>query len=345
MGGCDWLEFGRLRGSTLLTVPTGAGSFALTKLRCAAEKGGVQFGGNIRTMDGGGLPQSALLLIGSGAKVLRYEADLGLNEHESDLAYRHDPRLLVKLAEAHRMIGKAEDLLWPGKRPRAQVAILAPRSAELWDKTISPAPGYLAEEANVYRALQKANVPADFVEEDDLSPKGLGSYKVLYVTEPNIPAEFQKGLLAWIQGGGTLAISQGAGAADRYNDPCDILAKDPVNVGSGRVVRFNWTPGTFSEPISGKMISPVQAAKIVPPVTVDQPMIEALMLLSDSGAAVTLLTSSGKAQTEIRITVRIPFKAKSVESVKQGKLNFTQTEEGVQCSLPLDAADIVLLRP
>ena len=37
------------------------------------------------------------------------------------------------MAEGHRMIGVAEDLLWAGKKPRAQVAILSPRSAQMWD--------------------------------------------------------------------------------------------------------------------------------------------------------------------------------------------------------------------
>jgi hypothetical protein len=37
-------------------------------------------------------------------------------------------KVLPQMAEAARMIGKAEDLLWPGRRPRPQVAILAPRT-------------------------------------------------------------------------------------------------------------------------------------------------------------------------------------------------------------------------
>ena len=63
------------------------------------------------------------------------------------------------------------------------------------------------------------------MEEDDLSLKGLAAYKVLYVTEPNIPVEFQKGLLEWVQKGGTVVTVTGAGAADRYDDPCDVLSK------------------------------------------------------------------------------------------------------------------------
>ncbi len=132
-------------------------------------------------------------------------------------------------------------------------------------------------------------------------------------------------------------MSKGAGAFDRYNDPCDILSRELVSVGKGRVVHSVGTPGSLSEVIAG--------ANIVRPVTVDKPMVETPLLLSEKGAAVTLLNWKGVPQKEVTITVRVPFKAKSVESIKQGKLTFTQTEEGIQCVLPLGAADIVLVRP
>ena len=37
------------------------------------------------------------------------------------------------LLQAHGMIAHAEDLLYPGKRPAAQVGILFPRSSFVWD--------------------------------------------------------------------------------------------------------------------------------------------------------------------------------------------------------------------
>ena len=36
-------------------------------------------------------------------------------------------------AHAHRLIGAAEPLLWPAQRAVAEVAIIYPRSASLWD--------------------------------------------------------------------------------------------------------------------------------------------------------------------------------------------------------------------
>src|SRR5262249_1647874 len=52
---------------------------------------------------------------------------------------------------------------------------------------------------------------------------GLKPYRVLYVTEPDIPVEGQRGIAAWVQGGGTLVSGAGAGSGDRYDQPCPVL--------------------------------------------------------------------------------------------------------------------------
>ena len=76
----------------------------------------------------------------------------------------------------------------------------------------------------MYLALQHANIPVDFIEEEDLSPSGLAPYRVVYVTEPDIPEEFQKELGTWVEGGGTLIAISNAGAMDRYDEPSTILS-------------------------------------------------------------------------------------------------------------------------
>ena len=74
-------------------------------------------------------------------------------------------------------------------------------------------------------------------------------------------------------------------------------------------------------------------------------MVEAPLLLSDKGAAVTLLNWTGEPIERLSVTVRVPFTARSVESVRRGRLAFQKVKEGVTCSLPLGAADIQMLRP
>jgi len=449
MGGHDWLEFGRMRGSTMLWTEDWFGdgqapqwSFYSAKLRCAAQKGGVEFGGYVIPRTAGqrqdGIVQKILTVIGNGGKGLEYFV-FGPEYNFPGNCYSENVKVLPQMAEAHAMIGTAEDVLWPGRVPQPEVAILSPRSAEMWDCKNVPIPNniiydatntnlnartvdYMAEVFNLYTALQHANIRADIVEEDDLSPARLAPYKVLYVTEPNIPAEFQQGLLEWVKGGGTLVMVSGAGAYDRYNDPCDILSKGigiaeaprermiianlaavaeackgtyqgaaftiygpcgtfltpPAEgviascadgtpavvqraVGQGMVYHFTWMPGLsyvksqtgntnglpsgFSTTIRDMITAPVKAAKVASQVTVNQPMIETPLLLSEKGAAVTLLNWTGTDQQKLTLYARVPFKAAAVTSVKQGRLKFTQTDGVVNCTLPLDEADIVMIKP
>jgi len=449
MGGHDWLEFGRMRGATMMWTEDWFGdgqapqwSFYSAKLRCAAQKGGIEFGGYVIPRTAGqrqdGIIQKILTIIGNGGKGLKYFV-FGPEYAFPGNCYSENAKVLPQMAEAHRMIGVAEDVLWPGRVPQPEVAILSPRSAELWDCKNVPIPNgivydatntnlngrtvdYMAEVFDLYTALQHANIRADFIEEEDLNPSRLAAYKVLYVTEPNIPAEFQQSLLQWVQAGGSLVMVSGAGAYDRYNDPCDILRKGlgiveaprermiianlnavteackgdyqgaaftiygpcgtfltppaegvvatcgngaPATVqravGQGTVTYFAWMPGLsyiksqngntnglpsgFSTAVRDMITAPVKAAKVASQVTVDKPMIETPMLLSEKGAAVTLLNWTGENQPRLVLYARVPFKATKVESVKQGPLNFTQTDGVIYCTLPLNAADIVMIKP
>ena len=220
-----------------------SGRFYASKLRSAAEKSGVVFGGYVVPRAAGdredGILQKILTLVGSGAKVVNSYV-FGPEYSFPGNCYSEKPGMLRKLAQANMMIGAAEDVLWPGKRSHTRVAILSPKSSEMWDAKSIAIPtqisdatntdlnrstvDYMAEVADLYLALQHANIPVDFIEEEDLSPSGLAPYQAVYVTEPDIPEEFQKELVAWVEGGGTLIAISSAGAMDRYDEPSSILA-------------------------------------------------------------------------------------------------------------------------
>jgi hypothetical protein len=447
MGAQDWFEFGKLRGGTMLWTedwfPDNQAyqwSFYNAKMRSIADRNNLQFGGYVvgRIAGGreGGIMQKALSIAGSGGKAIHYYW-FGPDYNFPGNCYSEKPDVFRKIAEANRMIGAAEDLLWPGKQSRPQVAILMPRSAQAWDARDIQLPtqiqdatntnlnndtvDYMAEVFDLYLALQHDNIPVDFVDEDDLSAKGLEAYRVLYVTEPNIPTEGQDGLSEWVRGGGTLVEITGAGTYDRYNEPSRVLsnlsgiaeqprermlvssldalktvargkgsqgeftvagargnitgAREGVeatfedgsaaivqrSAGRGRVVHFAWTPGLsyvksstgtkdnlpvgFSDSIRRWIVYPLQLAGVQKPVTLSLPMVEAPLLLSKDGAALTLLNWRGEPLSALNVTAQVPFKVKSVECIKRGRITFKESKDGISFSLPLDAADIVMLRP
>ncbi|HEX8650598.1 MAG TPA: beta-galactosidase trimerization domain-containing protein [Pyrinomonadaceae bacterium] len=447
MGAQDWFEFGKLRGGTMLWTedwfPDNQAyqwSFYNAKMRSIADRNGLQFGGYVvgRVAGGreSGIMQKALSIAGSGGKAIHYYW-FGPDYNFPGNCYSEKPDVFRKIGEANRMIGAAEDVLWPGKQSRPQVAILMPRSSQAWDAKDIQLPtqiqdatntnlnndtvDYMAEVFDLYLALQHDNIPVDFVDEDDLSAKGLEAYRVLYITAPNIPTEGQDGLGEWVRGGGTLVEITGAGTYDRYNEPSRALstlsgitehprermlvasidalktvakgkgsqgeftvagargnitgAREGVeatfedgsaaivqrSVGRGRVVHFAWTPGLsyvksstgtkdnlpvgFSDSIRRWIVYPLQLAGIQKPVTLSAPMVEAPLLLSRDGAAITLLNWRGESVSALNVTAQIPFKVKRAESVKRGRLTFKESKDGISFSLPLDAADIVMLRP
>jgi hypothetical protein len=448
MGGHDWLEVGRMRGGTMLWTEDWFAdkqayqwSFYNAKLRSIADRNGLQYGGYVVGSVSGdreaGIMQKALGIVGSGGKAVQYYW-FGPEYNFPGNCYSENPQLLRKITETNGMIGAAEDVLWPGARPRPQVAILMPRSAQAWDAKDIELPlqiqdatntnlnsetvDYMAEVFDLYLALQHENIPVDFVDEDDLTAKGLEAYRVLYTSAPNIPTEGQEGIGEWVRnGGGTLVTITGAATHDRYNEPSRVISNlsgiteqprdrllvssldalkavargqgsqgeftvsgargnitgskegaeatfedgSPAviqrTVGKGRVVHFAWTPGLsyaksqtatkdglpvgFSESIRRWIIYPVQLAGIQRPVGLSLPMIEAPLLLSKEGAAITLLNWRGEPVNGLNVTAQVPFKVTRVESVKRGKITFKESKDGVAFSLPLDAADIVTLRP
>lgn len=447
MGGHDWFEFGRMRGGTMLWTEDWfpdrkayQWSFYAAKLNSAARLGNIRFGGYVIPRTAGdredGIVQKILTVVGSGGKAIKYFV-FGPEYTFPGNCYSERSRVLPKMAEAHRMIGAAEDLLWPGVRPVSPVAILAPRSAAAWDAREIPPPlqiqdatnsslngstvDYMAEVFDLYLALQHAGIPVEFVDEDGLTAEGVRPYRVVYVTEPNVPTEGQRALAEWTRDGGTLVTVSGAAARDRYDEPCGVWSEltglqekarprlfvgdvkmlkevaqgtgdsgeftafgvrstlekteDGVKArfgdgapavlerpaGKGRVVHFSWMPGMsyaraaswpkdrlpegFPEPVRRWIAWPVERAGVQPPVRCDRPFVEAPLLLSDRGAALTLLNWTNGPLPAVKVEARVPFAVKRVESVKRGALEFQAGGNGVSFSLPLDAADIVLLRP
>ena len=142
------------------------------------------------------------------------------------------------------MIADAEDILFTAKRQPSQVAIVYPRSSEMWDEwhtelatgmclcccvssMVSRYIEYTVESYGLYLALATdSNIPVDFIDEDALEePQVLAQYKLILLTEPDVPAKGMQGLLDWVKThGGTLATVSNAGSGDEYNTQSATLS-------------------------------------------------------------------------------------------------------------------------
>jgi hypothetical protein len=117
--------------------------------------------------------------------------------------------------------------LFPGRLGRGPVAILLPGSSRLWD--VYPSDPrydgsemlYSAEQKYLHFALVHDGCTVDFVDETYIEQDVLTAraYKALYVIGPNVSIKAQHRINSWVQTGGTLAVTPGAGTVDEFNEP------------------------------------------------------------------------------------------------------------------------------
>ncbi|MCC6484922.1 MAG: beta-galactosidase trimerization domain-containing protein [Armatimonadetes bacterium] len=129
--------------------------------------------------------------------------------------------------ELYRVIheaGEVDDLLFAGKAPHAEVAVLLSRYSDLWEKVgNSDANLYGVERQNLWLALKHLQIPVDLITDSDVEDGVLSGYKVLYISGPNLSRGSAAQIERWVSGGGVLFSSAGGGLFDEYNRPLDTL--------------------------------------------------------------------------------------------------------------------------
>jgi hypothetical protein len=155
-----------------------------------------------------------------GVKVFRsftYGPVWATHEHSP---WQANTALWKDQAAVIREFGAVEDDLLPAKPQKAQVAILYSSASDVWNQQNLV---YGFERMHTWLALTHAQIPVDIVGEDDVADGDLDGYKVCYLSDPNITRAAAQKLAAWVQAGGTLIMTAGAGEKDEYNRPLDTL--------------------------------------------------------------------------------------------------------------------------
>jgi hypothetical protein len=230
MGWFDWMTSGRLNAHTLWTEdwsPNGSSeqwSFLADAERSAALEGTGSFGGYVSGNQLQGNPAGAsyqiLSLIGHGAKTVDLYAFGPAFQWNLGNTWSEDTSVYASIADALKLVGRSEDVLYPGQPSRGKVAILLAGESNLWDDN-NAHKQYDQEVQSLYYALSQAGYTVDFVDDTDLAQGALSArgYTTLYVTSPNLSAAAESQVIAWVGAGGTLAVTPGGGVADEYNTP------------------------------------------------------------------------------------------------------------------------------
>ncbi|MGD9497796.1 MAG: beta-galactosidase [Armatimonadota bacterium] len=158
--------------------------------------------------------------LGRGARVLH---SFAYGPHYAG----HEPNWYLRaemyhpMTELCREIGGAEDLLMQAERMPAEVAFLYSTTSDIW--TVGANDLYGHDRMHSYLALIHAQVPVDFLSEEQVAGGALAGYKALYVFGPNLHSTAAGPIAEWVHAGGVLYLAGGAAVADEYNRPARPL--------------------------------------------------------------------------------------------------------------------------
>lgn len=232
-GRFDWFDSGRVGAHTLWTEDWFPDQQAQTwsmysdMLRSASMLGDQTWGSYVIGPTTGRHPAGAsykiLSLIGHGAKAVDFYT-WGPELLTPAGAWSERLEVYGPVADALRLVGRGERLLYPGRPERGRVALFFPGASALWDQDMRMR-HYYHETWSLHYALTHAGYTVDFVDEKDLAGDALATrgYTTLYLTGPNVPVKAQEQVGAWVEAGGTLVVTPGGAAADEYNTPVGTL--------------------------------------------------------------------------------------------------------------------------
>ncbi|MDA1017259.1 MAG: beta-galactosidase trimerization domain-containing protein, partial [Planctomycetota bacterium] len=140
-----------------------------------------------------------------------------------------EPPMYRMTLGSFRELGLFEDIVQDGQVRGAEAALWFSETGDIWgDSHGSLAAGKRA----LYIAIRQQQLPLDFVVEQDALDGTLSKYKVLYLADAHVSSAASQKIAAWVQGGGQLFATAGAGLFDELNRPNktlrDVLGVEPA---------------------------------------------------------------------------------------------------------------------
>ncbi len=127
-----------------------------------------------------------------------------------------DPAMFKEIRKSFHELGTFEDFVQDGAVRPAEAGLWFSEAADVWDDYQH---SFGAGKRSLYIAIRQQQLPLDCVlEGDDL--KGL---KVLYLADRHVSRAASKAIAAWVNAGGRLFATAGAGMYDELNQPNKVL--------------------------------------------------------------------------------------------------------------------------
>ena len=201
--------------------------------------------------------------------------------------------VLAKTARAASLLARTEEVLYGASwAVPAEVAVVNPRSSEIWARLSGGSPAAYENAKWTYTALAHAHLPVDPLDEGMLATADLSRYKVIYISGAHLTAAAASKIADWVKAGGTLHTSAGGLARDEADRP--LAALEPVLGLQARPPVDFWTPvkaygATKLEPYAVAGGAEIDRLKIVVgrEVLKPAPGTETVARFADGSAAVT----------------------------------------------------------
>lgn len=131
-----------------------------------------------------------------------------------------EPEMYREVLGSFRELGLFEDIVQEGHVRPAQAALWFSETGDIWgDNHGSLAAG----KRGLYTAIRHQQIPLDIVVEADALDGVLNQYKTLYLCDAHVSSAASEKIAAWVNNGGILFVTAGAGMFDERNQPNKTL--------------------------------------------------------------------------------------------------------------------------
>ena len=131
-----------------------------------------------------------------------------------------EPEMYREVLRSFRELGLFEDIIQDGTVRASRVAMWFSETADIWGDSHG---SFAAAKRGLYTAIRHQQIPLDFVVEQDALDGTLKQYQVLYLTDAHVSQMASRKIQEWVQAGGQLFATAGAGMFDELNRPNEIL--------------------------------------------------------------------------------------------------------------------------
>ena len=124
--------------------------------------------------------------------------------------------------KSFRELGTFEHIVQAGRPRQAKTALWFSETSDIWGDNNG---SFAAGKRTLYTAIRHQEVPLDTIVEADAIDGTLNEYKVLYLCDRHVSNAAAERIAHWVETGGTLFVTAGAGMFDEYNAPNRTLRK------------------------------------------------------------------------------------------------------------------------